>query len=74
MNRAYLDDLTFFQDVAEIRELDLSNNPFTELDALTLMPDLADLTLNDTMVTCSELDEFRAAAASVQVTTDLSCP
>jgi len=74
MNAAYLDDLTFFQDVNGIQSLDLSDNPFTELDALTLMPDLSVLVLNETMVNCDELEEFLAAAASVQVTTDLICP
>lgn len=74
MVAAFLDDLTFLQDVAGIRQLDLSSNPFTELNALASMPDLDKLTLNSTQVSCAELDEFRAAASSVVVISDLNCP
>lgn len=70
---AKLDNLDFFADVTGIRRLDVSENPFTELDPLATMPDLAELVLDDTAVSCSELDEFRVAAPNVSITTNLFC-
>lgn len=74
MVEAKLDTVEFLRDKAGITELDLSKNPFTELDPLATMPDLADLTLNGTMVSCAEVDEFRTLAPQVTVSTDLYCP
>ena len=73
MSGALLENLDFLTDKTGIRILDLSNNPFVELDPLATMPDLAELTLNDTHVTCAEVDEFKAAAPRVVVTTNLNC-
>ena len=70
---ARLENVDFLTDVPGIRRLDLSQNLFTELDPLTTMPDLAELTLNDTIVGCAEIDEFKAAAPGVSVTTNLNC-
>ncbi len=74
MVEARLDSLEFLRDVPGIISLDLSDNPFTELDPLATMPDLIELTLNDTTVSCAEMDEFRTAAPEVSVVTDLYCP
>ena len=71
---ARLDSIEFFRDVNRIWQLDLSNNPFLELDALATMPDLQQLVLNDTSVSCEELDTFQTSAPSVEVITDLYCP
>lgn len=71
---ARLDSIEFLRDVSRIRQLDLSNNPFLELDALASMPDLQQLVLNDTSVSCEELDSFQTSAPSVEVITDLYCP
>lgn len=70
---ARLDDIEFFWDVGQIRQLDLSDNPFLELDALATMPDLETLVLNDTSVSCAELEAFQTSAPNVEVTTDLFC-
>lgn len=71
---ARLDSIEFLRDVSRIRQLDLSGNPFLELDALATMPDLQQLVLNDTFVSCEELDAFQKSAPSVEVITDLYCP
>lgn len=74
MVEAKLDTVEFLRDKAGITELDLSKNPFTELDPLATMLDLAELTLNSTKVSCAEVDEFRTLAPQVTVSTDLYCP
>ena len=73
MSGALLENIDFLTDVAGIRHIDLSDNPFTELDPLVTMPDLAELTLYDSRILCAEIDEFRAAAPSVVITSDLNC-
>jgi len=72
--QAKLGTVEFLRDKAGIVELDLSKNLFTELDPVATMPDLLSLTLNETMASCAEVDEYRAAAPQVAVTTDLYCP
>lgn len=74
MVEAKLDSVEFLRDASGITNLDVSDNPFTELDPLATMPDLAELTLNDTVVSCAEIAEFQALAPQVTVVTDLSCP
>ena len=74
MASARLGDVDFLANVTGIRTLDLSDNYFTELDPLTTMPDLAELTLNRASVQCAEIEEFKAAAPGVVVNTDVYCP
>ena len=73
MVAARLDSIEFFRDVGGIRRLDLSENPFVDLDALVSMPDLEDLVLNDTAVSCEELESFQVEKPNVQVISNLSC-
>ncbi len=74
MVAARLDSIEFLTDVGRVRHLDLSQNPFVELDTLATMPDLESLVLNDTAVSCDELVAFQATKPGVQVTTNLYCP
>ena len=74
MVEAGLENLDFLTDADGIRVLDVSDNPFAELDPLLTMPDLAELILFKGRVTCQELDEFQAAAPHVVVTTEGYCP
>ncbi len=74
MVAAKLDNVDFLANATEIHNLDLSANSFIELDPLATMPDLAELVLNDTRVSCTEIDEFKANVPGVIVTTNLYCP